>query len=121
MLGEYENYKKFLGIIRPYEKYLRLPDNTGISAFCLPFICADASLRKNLQTVLRGAGIESRPLVSGNLLRQPFLLSYGKADKFPNAETLHMNAFYIGDNQFVNEERLSKLNDILKDFFEKKQ
>lgn len=115
------NHKKFLDIIRPYKKYLRLPNNIGISAFCLPFICVETSMRKNLQTLLREAGIESRPLVSGNLLRQPFLSSYGKAEEFPNAETIHTNAFYIGDNQFVNEERLSKLSNILKDFFGKKQ
>lgn len=112
-----ENYRKFLAIIKPYERYLRLPDNPGISAFCLPFIFKEAGLKEKLQTVLRGAGIESRPLVSGNLLRQPYLASYGKAADFKNAETLHVNAFYIGDNQFVNDERLTALKRITDDFF----
>jgi len=112
-----ENYKKFLAIIKPYEKYLRLPNNPGISAFCLPFIFNDAELKKKFQILLRGAGVESRPFVSGNLLRQPYLASYGEARDFKNAEMLHVKAFYIGNNQFVNGERLEALGKLLADFF----
>ncbi len=116
-----ENHKRFLEIIKPYEQFLALPYKEGISSFSLPFIFKKAGQAQALKAELKEAGIESRPIISGNLLRQPFLLSYGKAEDFPNAETLHKNAFYIGNNQFVDGERLSKLAGILKNFFANKQ
>lgn len=114
-----ENHKKFLEIISSYEESLMLPYKEGISSFSLPFIFKKPGRAQALKEKLREAGIESRPVISGNLMRQPFLLAYGKAEEFPNAEMLHTDAFYIGNNQFVNEERLSKLSSILKDFFGK--
>jgi CDP-6-deoxy-D-xylo-4-hexulose-3-dehydrase len=110
------NYKKFLEIIRPYEQFLLLPQNDGISSFCLPFLLRDAADQLALQQALTGAGIESRPIISGNLMRQPFLARF-KKEHFKNAEFIHQNGFYIGNNQFVNDERLAKLAVLLKDFF----
>jgi CDP-4-dehydro-6-deoxyglucose reductase, E1 len=111
------NYKQFLEILAPYADHLHLPDNAGISAFCLPFIMKDAELKKKLQHFLREKGIESRPVISGNLLRQPFLKDHADHRDFKNADFLHTNAFYIGNNQFVSHERLQKLEGFLKDFF----
>jgi CDP-6-deoxy-D-xylo-4-hexulose-3-dehydrase len=115
-----ENYKKFIEIITPYKKFLVLPYKEGISSFSLPFIFYDYKDRDAFQAVIRQAGIESRPIISGNLMRQPFLKEYGTSENFDNAEILHTNAFYIGNNQFVNDERLSKLQSLLKDFFANK-
>lgn len=64
-------------------------------------------------------GIESRPLISGNLLRQPFLSQYYDPANFKNADFIHENAFYIGNNQFVDSLRMNRLDQLMKEFFEK--
>ena len=114
-----DNYQKFLKIIEPFKDHLYQIDKEGISPFCLPFLFKDANLKRQLQKQLADSGIESRPIISGNLLRQPFLVGYGNSADFKNAEIVHLNGFYIGNNQFVDEKRLGVLNDILVNFFVK--
>lgn len=111
------NHLRFLEILKFYSRYLMLPWNPGISSFCLPFLFSDATFRNEFRKALKEAGIESRPFIGGNLLRQPFLRRSGCDSKFPNADFLHFNAFYIGNNQFVDDVRLDRLSDILNKFF----
>ena len=92
-------------------------ESQGISSFVLPFIFKDTERKRNFQKAITDAGIESRPLVAGNLLRQPYLIKYYNPDKFKNADILHTNAFYIGNNQFVDDKRIKALEDIMDQFF----
>ncbi|MDO8574164.1 MAG: DegT/DnrJ/EryC1/StrS aminotransferase family protein [bacterium] len=114
-----DNYQKFLKIIEPFRNHLYHINKEGSSPFCLPFLLRDANLKGQLQKKLTDSGIESRPIISGNLLRQPFLKGYGDSADFKNAEVVHQNGFYIGNNQFVDESRLGVLKDILVSFFAK--
>lgn len=113
------NYARFLEICEPHEDELILLRGSGVSSFVLPFVFRDRGAKGAFQAAIREAGIESRPLISGNLLRQPFLSVYGPAGHFPTAELLHENAFYIGNNQFVGEERLAVLKGLMSRFFER--
>lgn len=113
------NHENFINILKKFNDYFFVPTKKGISSFCLPFILKRASLKKLLQDFLTNKGIESRPLISGNLLKQPFLSEFLHSGKFPNADLIHRNAFYIGNNQFVNKSRLDYLNNALKEFFKK--
>ena len=114
-----KNHLRFLEILRPYDGHLMLCFKSGVSSFCLPFLFFNANFKNKFQSELREAGIESRPIIGGNLLRQPFLLGSCDVSKFPNADFLHFNGFYIGNNQFVDEVRLGKLAEILEKFFVK--
>ena len=69
-----------------------------------------------LENLLNSHGIETRPFIAGNLLRQPFLSQY-KNKNFSNAEEIEHNAFYIGNNQFVDKKRINKLEKLLDNFF----
>jgi len=113
-----ENYKKFTEILTPYATVVRaLPLRDGISSFSLPFFFVDKEVKQAFQKRIKEAGIESRPIISGNLMRQPFLRSYAEPKQFPNAEFIHEHGFYIGNNQFVNDERLGRLKNIVQAFF----
>lgn len=112
-----KNYENFLKIISMIKDKLYLCYSDGYSSFSLPFIFKDINDCHLLQSILHDKQIETRPIISGNLLRQPCYKSYGKYNDFPNADILHKNGFYIGNNQFVNNERLNLLKDILKDVF----
>lgn len=111
------NYAHFLSICKNYPEELIVLKSAGISSFVLPFVFRDKKRKERFQACIRSEGIESRPLISGNLLRQPFLKHYSDPEKFPNAELLHTNAFYIGNNQYVDEARLDRLDQIMLKFF----
>ena len=111
------NYARFLAMCRKHERHLILVDRPGISSFVLPFIMRDADRRRPLQQFVREHGIESRPLISGNLLRQPFLEQYYDAGQFKTADFLHTHAFYIGNNQFVDDAKLDVLEELLDQAF----
>ncbi|MEI6278420.1 MAG: DegT/DnrJ/EryC1/StrS aminotransferase family protein [Verrucomicrobiae bacterium] len=113
----HRSHTRFLEICRQYPDDLVTLDHPGKSPFVLPFVLKDAEKKKPFQTLIRKNGIESRPLVSGNLLRQPFLKQYYVPGQFNNADFLHRNAFYIGNNQFVNDERLDVLASLMQKFF----
>jgi len=111
------NYEKFIKILALIEDKIYMCNSKGFSSFCLPFIFKDKNDRNLLQSRFHDNQIETRPIISGNLLRQPCFKSYGNYSDFSNADILHQNGFYIGNNQFVNDERLNKLKDILKEVF----
>jgi CDP-6-deoxy-D-xylo-4-hexulose-3-dehydrase len=111
------NYKIFLEIIGPIQKFLHPVDHSGISSFCLPFVFKNVSDKERFVGAIKKNKIEYRPIISGNLLRQPCFSSYGNFRDFVNADTLHLNGFYIGNNQFVGEERLSLLKSIIEEVF----
>jgi len=111
-----ENYKYFLEICKPYGGHLLLLDSEGISSFCFPFIFRRKGMLKDFLKVLEENEIESRsPIVGGNLTKHPFLVQY--SGDFPNADFVHTNSCYIGNNQFVDYDRLDRLKEILRKFF----
>jgi CDP-6-deoxy-D-xylo-4-hexulose-3-dehydrase len=70
-----------------------------------------------MKTVFQKEGIEYRPIVGGNLLRQPFLKIPGyKLEKNSknNVELLHTQGVYIGNNHFINDNDMRFLNTILR-------
>ncbi len=117
ILKRNKNYQEFIEICKNYRNELILLDAPGISSFVLPFFFRNKERKEAFQKIIRGGGIESRPLISGNLLRQPFLNKYYNTTDYPNADFIHTNAFYIGNNQFVDKDRLNILSDLMNKFF----
>jgi CDP-6-deoxy-D-xylo-4-hexulose-3-dehydrase len=107
---------KFEGILKKYDHLFHTPNFEGNSSFCLPFMVKDRSLRDDLQDHLESTGIETRPLCSGNLLRQPFLSEYEPYKEFPKVDYLHYQGFFIGNSHLVTDEDIEKLEVILDDY-----
>lgn len=112
------NYQRFINILSSYRNFFPIPYKDGISSFVLPFLLKNKKDKENLQKYLAKREIESRPIIAGNLLKQPFLQSISLPDKFPNANFIHKNGFYIGNNQFVDKKRLDYLKKVLDEFFQ---
>ena len=85
----------------------------GNSSFCFPLIARDKKTKNDLIQKLLINGIEYRPVVGGNLLRQPYLNKYNKV-RCPYADIVHENGIYIGNNQFVGNRELNTLEDIIR-------
>ena len=111
------NHKKYLETITSISELLYKVDNKGISSFCLPFIFKNKENKDKLLNALKQNNIETRPIISGNLLLQPCFREYGDYRNFLNSQIIHQNGFYIGNNQFVNSERFTLLNKVIKSIF----
>ena len=108
---------KFYEILLDYWDVFELPDFEGNSSFCLPFILKDRAERIKFQEHLESKGIETRPLCSGNLLRQPFLSEYEPFKEFPKVDYLHYHGFFIGNNHLITDDDIEKLKTIIDDYF----
>jgi CDP-6-deoxy-D-xylo-4-hexulose-3-dehydrase len=109
------NYRRFHEICSRHPQNLIVLDHPGMSSFVLPFVFKEESKKKTFEALVRASGIESRPIIGGNLLKQPFLKKYYVAGEFDVADLLHRNAFYIGNNQFVDESRLNVLEGLMRE------
>ena len=112
-----QNYKMFVNIINEHPSiFYPLQDNPGNSSFCLPFVCKSKGTMNALKKAFTKLGIEYRPIVSGNLLRQPFLKDYTLKDS-TNVDLLHNNGVYIGNSHFVGSYQLESLSRLLKEYY----
>ena len=68
------------------------------SWFGLPLIVNKKNLLKNIMLKLEKNGIETRPIISGNFLKQPSVKKYGliKNIKYKNADYINNHGFFIG-------------------------
>lgn len=74
--------------------------NGKSSWFGFGLLCADAKARDNLVQILNENQIECRPIVSGNMLRQPIFSNLGNPKEFLGAEKIHDCGIMIGNHQF---------------------
>ena len=83
----------------------------------MPFICKTAEIKNKLEKYLQDKDFETRPLCSGNLLRQPFLKNYSlDIQKAANVDFLHENGFFIGNNHLITDKEFNKLEEMLDEF-----
>jgi CDP-6-deoxy-D-xylo-4-hexulose-3-dehydrase len=68
--------------------------------FALPLvICGDAPFsRRDVVRYLEDSGVETRPIVAGNMARQPVARHFADFDarEYVGADLLHRNGFYVG-------------------------
>ena len=107
-----DNLKMFNKILSKYGDEFRPVKEDGNSSFALPFVCKDKAKKDKLQKHLSDSGVETRPFLVGNIVRQPFI-SHPTPEAFVNSEFLHNNAFYIGNNQFINKDNMAALEDVI--------
>ena len=112
------NYSMFMTVLKKYEKNFITPFKDSMSSFVLPFLMKNKKSKIKLESLLGKNGIETRPFIAGNLLKQPFLNKY-KNKNLINSDYIENNCFYIGNNQFVQKKRMAKLSTILNKFFKK--
>lgn len=110
------SYDKFVKILDKHkDKFYKIHYNSGNSCFCFPFICKTRSIKNRLILLFEKNGIEYRPVVGGNLLKQPYLNKYyieGNMKSY-NVDIIHENGVYIGNNQFICDSDMNFLSEIL--------
>lgn len=89
---------------------------TGASSFALPLIAASPEQALRVQEVVDQLSIESRPVVAGNLLRQPFLGGYDVrafGGALPVADHIHRCGLYVGNGHHVTVPMVDRLTEAL--------
>ena len=108
------NYSMFCDIVNKHSSLFHtVYYNEGNSCFCFPLICKDTKTKNNLIKLLKEYKIEYRPVVGGNLTRQPFLLKNQVYRSYSNADIIHNNGVYIGNNQFINKKHILMLEKLI--------
>lgn len=100
------NYKRFHEAVIANGELIafELDHLTVISCFALPILCKSKELREKYMRQFSGAGIEIRPMIAGNIQRQPFYRRYVK-DIYDTegADFVHECGFYCGNYPDLNE------------------
>jgi len=111
-----DNYKAYYKLIKELPELFFVPKcNSYMSSFTLPFVCKNRKVYDLLIEKFKSNNIEYRPLVAGNLLRQPFLKNYKfeyEKDIF-NADIVHELGMYVGNSQFIGKKHILLLEKIL--------
>jgi len=69
-----------------------------LSSFAFPILCKTPELRDKYLAQFSGAGVEIRPMIAGNMQKQPFYRKYvKKPHSCPNADYVHNCGFYCGN------------------------
>ena len=107
-----ENYRSYYELLLHHQDKFYIPTwNLRMSSFCFPLISKNLENHLRLEELLGEYKVEYRPVVGGNLLKQPFLKGYEA--NCPNADILHERGLYIGNSHFVGDEHMNLLEEIL--------
>lgn len=94
------NYRKISEAIQKNKDFLTLKSDhlETVSTFAIPIICQTPELREHYIEKLESSGIETRPLIAGNMQKQPFYGNYvSEVFDTPNTDLLHSNGLYCGN------------------------
>lgn len=87
-----------------------------ISAFAFPVLCKTPELRALYLARFEAAGIEVRPMIAGNITRQPFWRKYIiEQYDLPGADFVHERGFYCGCYPELTDEEVRQIDDCLRE------
>lgn len=109
------NFMKVYKTISNNNKYLPLRINhiDFLSSFAIPIICKTKKIKEDLVKKCKNI-VEIRPIIGGNITRQPFYLKYNNKTSSLNANIAHEQGLYIGNNPELTDKELDKIINILK-------
>lgn len=87
------------------------------SSFSFPILCKTPELRDRYLRQFSGAGVEIRPMIAGNILRQPFYTKYvGENYELSGTDFIHNCGFYCGNYPELTYVDLETLSSCLKKY-----
>lgn len=82
-----------------------------ISSLSFPLVCKDRPLFNKYRERAENANIEIRPIIGGDVTRQPFYPF--KANTDSNAQSIFMNGLYLPNNESLTKSELEKIGDVI--------
>ena len=98
---------------------MRITEGTEPSWFGFPVVCRDSDIRKRLKAHLESSGIETRPIICGNLARQPAMkhVRHRLTGPLPGADRVMDNGLYWGAHASMTDSETDFITDRVRDFF----
>ena len=110
-----DNYQQFNRAVHSNDDLIPI-ENTSmdiLSSFALPIICKSERLCQEYKEKFEKIA-EVRPIIAGDMTKQPFYKKYIKSEfSCKNANFVHENGFYIGNNPELTEEEMSSITTLL--------
>jgi len=122
--GRKTNAEVFLELFSGYEELVLQREHGSSSWFGFSLILSskhfDRLARKQLVTELGISGIESRPIVTGNFLRQPVIkhLNHAEHGSSENADMVHDYGLFVGNHHYDISTELELLHLTVRSFIE---
>lgn len=123
------NFQRLSTFFAKYDSYFTLPIqhkdvSTNWLAFPLTIKQGAPFTRYEITKYLEEQNIQTRPVFTGNILRQPaykHLKDYQKIKEFPIADNIMENGFVVGCHHGLEDEQLDYLEKTISEFINKKQ
>lgn len=114
-----ENFRKLAKAIYSRSDLYYPIDTTHIntvSNFAFPLVARNKKIQDIIIKRAKGK-VEIRPIIAGNITRQPFYKINGGMDKkLDNADIIHDNGLYFGNNPDLNNKDIKTLAEIFTNF-----
>lgn len=119
------NFASLYKFFKRYENYFTLPkqlDEVVTSWLAFPLTIKEGAPfnRYELVVYLERNNIQTRPIFTGNVLRQPAFKHLDSKRDFPVADHVMRNGFVIGCNQGLGPSHMSKIEGVFEKFLESK-
>jgi CDP-6-deoxy-D-xylo-4-hexulose-3-dehydrase len=113
------NHRKLEDVVKQNPDLIGLDSShiKRLSSFAFPVLCKTPELRDKYFAQFSGAGVEIRPMIAGNMQRQPFYKKYVKvAYDLPGTEFIHQCGFYFGNYSELTKADMETLSSCLRKF-----
>ncbi len=121
------NSKKYLDIFDKYSDFFSFQKTTigsKNSHFGFPFVVKDNKIfsRDEICKYLNNNGIETRPIIAGNLARQPAnsLFEHRISGELINSDIIMDNGFSIGVHQSLCDDSINYVEKVFENFFKER-
>jgi CDP-6-deoxy-D-xylo-4-hexulose-3-dehydrase len=109
----FQAFCEYLGTEKVYPIHSKHMDI--VSNFAMPLIFKDCSQYEEARVAFVEAGVEIRPIIGGNMTRQPFYYKHLSNEKdLPNANHIHEYGFYFGNRPDLTKAEINILINLLK-------
>jgi CDP-4-dehydro-6-deoxyglucose reductase, E1 len=115
-LQRQDNFLRLEGAALRNPDFLRLRRDhiRLVSSFAFPIVCRTADVREKYVNKFAEAGVETRPLIAGNMQRQPFFKKYSTYYyDLPGADVIHECGMYCGNTPEFNSDELAVIETCL--------
>ncbi len=120
------NHKRFCNFLKKFERYFTLPEelpNASVNWLALPLTINDGApfTRNQLVKYLEDHKIQTRPLFSGNILKQPAYKNtkYRKIGDLKNSQIIMERSFLIGLHHGITVEMVDYVCEVIGTFLKK--
>ena len=112
-----ENFYKFYKATEKNDKIIKLnlKNLTKVSNFAFPLVFKDRESFLKYQEKFIKNNIEIRPIIAGNITKQPFFRKYLGEFYCENSDFVHQNGFYIPNNPELDESEIKLITSLLKE------